>query len=65
MGDQLVIDPKTSALLVMDFQTAIVEMAAGDAAALLARTAISSRRRAGRACESSTWSSGSARGIRR
>jgi len=35
----LSLDPKTSALLVMDFQTAIVEMAAADKDALLARTA--------------------------
>jgi len=44
MNDKLLLDPKTSALLVMDFQTAIVDGPAvhGDAAdkeALLARTA--------------------------
>jgi len=44
MSDKLAVDPKTSALLVMDFQTAIVDGPAfpGDAAAkeaLLARTA--------------------------
>jgi len=33
------IDPKTSALLVMDFQTAVVEMVPTDSDALLARTA--------------------------
>jgi nicotinamidase-related amidase len=36
---QLTVVPKTSALLVMDFQTAVVEMVAVDREALLARTA--------------------------
>jgi nicotinamidase-related amidase len=49
---QLKIDPKTTALLIMDFQTDIVAMAAGDAAdreALLSRTAklIAGARQAG------------------
>jgi nicotinamidase-related amidase len=35
----ITLDPKTSALLVMDFQSAIVEMAAADKEALLGRTA--------------------------
>jgi nicotinamidase-related amidase len=39
MTDKLQIDPKTSALLVMDFQTAIVEMVPAAKEALLARTA--------------------------
>jgi nicotinamidase-related amidase len=38
MNDKLALDPKTSALLVMDFQTAIVEMIAAGSDALLART---------------------------
>jgi nicotinamidase-related amidase len=38
MTDKLLLDPRTSALLVMDFQTAIVEMVRVDQA-LLARTA--------------------------
>jgi nicotinamidase-related amidase len=38
-GDKLSIDPKTTALLVMDFQTLIVNGFATDAKALLARTA--------------------------
>jgi nicotinamidase-related amidase len=45
----LSIDPKTAALLVMDFQTAIVEMVAEEKDALLARTAalVESARKAG------------------
>jgi nicotinamidase-related amidase len=39
MIDKLQLDPKTSALLVMDFQTAIVDMVPADREALLARTA--------------------------
>jgi nicotinamidase-related amidase len=39
MTDTLAIDPKTAALLVMDFQTAIVDGFVGDKVALLARTA--------------------------
>jgi nicotinamidase-related amidase len=39
MTDKLQLDPKTSALLVMDFQTAIVGMVPADKEALLARTA--------------------------
>jgi nicotinamidase-related amidase len=39
MNDKLALDPKTSALLVMDFQTAIVEMLPAGSDALLARTA--------------------------
>ena len=39
MNDNLTLDPKTSALLVMDFQTAIVDGVATDKDALLARTA--------------------------
>ncbi len=39
MNDQLALDPKSSALLVMDFQTAVVEMVPADREALLARTA--------------------------
>jgi nicotinamidase-related amidase len=48
MGN-LTLDPKTSALLVMDFQTAVVEMVAIDKDALLARTAklIEATRKAG------------------
>jgi nicotinamidase-related amidase len=38
MAAALSLDPKTSALLVMDFQTAVVEMIATDDGALLART---------------------------
>jgi nicotinamidase-related amidase len=38
MADALSIDPKTTALLVMDYQTAIVENFSHDKAALLART---------------------------
>ncbi|MGH7440727.1 MAG: cysteine hydrolase family protein [Polyangiaceae bacterium] len=37
MPDKLSLDPKTSALLVMDFQTAVVEMVAADKDALLPR----------------------------
>jgi nicotinamidase-related amidase len=46
---QLHVDPKTSALLVMDFQSAIVEMIATDGNALLARTAtlVDAARKAG------------------
>ena len=49
MTDNLSVDPKTSALLVMDFQAAIVEGFAADNDALLARTAslIDVARRAG------------------
>ena len=36
---QLTVDPKSAALLVMDFQTAVVEMVATGAATLLTRTA--------------------------
>ncbi|HEY3816257.1 MAG TPA: isochorismatase family cysteine hydrolase [Polyangiaceae bacterium] len=39
MSDKLSLDPKTSALLVMDFQTSIVEMIAATGDALLTRTA--------------------------
>jgi nicotinamidase-related amidase len=39
MTDKLSLDPKTSALLVMDFQTAVVEMVASEKDDLLARTA--------------------------
>jgi nicotinamidase-related amidase len=39
MTDKLALDPKTSALLVMDFQTAVVEMISAGNEALLARTA--------------------------
>jgi nicotinamidase-related amidase len=39
MTDKLPLDPKASALLVMDFQTAVVEMVAVDKDALLSRTA--------------------------
>ena len=39
MTDKLHLDPKTSALLVMDFQTAILEMVPADKDPLLARTA--------------------------
>ncbi|MGD0675093.1 MAG: isochorismatase family cysteine hydrolase [Polyangiaceae bacterium] len=39
MTSNLAVDPNTSALLVMDFQTSIVEMVAADKAGLLARTA--------------------------
>jgi len=38
MTDKLQLDPKTSALLVMDFQTAILEMVPADTEPLLART---------------------------
>jgi nicotinamidase-related amidase len=38
MNDKISLDPATSALLVMDFQTSIVDMFAGDQDALLART---------------------------
>ncbi|MGH7440123.1 MAG: hypothetical protein ACRENE_30905, partial [Polyangiaceae bacterium] len=38
MTSPLALDPKTSALLVMDFQTAVVEMVAADKDALLPRT---------------------------
>ncbi|MCL2449565.1 MAG: cysteine hydrolase [Polyangiaceae bacterium] len=46
---QLIIDPKTTALLVMDFQTGIVEMVPSDKDALLSRTShlIESARKAG------------------
>jgi nicotinamidase-related amidase len=49
MSSQLTIDAKTSALLVMDFQTAVVEMIAADAGPLLSRTAslITAARKAG------------------
>jgi nicotinamidase-related amidase len=45
----LALDPKTSTLLVMDFQTAVVEIVATDKDALLARTAelIEATRKAG------------------
>jgi nicotinamidase-related amidase len=39
MTDTLTIDPKTSALLVMDYQAGIISGYAGDTAALLSRTA--------------------------
>ena len=39
MTASLALDPKTSALLVMDFQTAVVEMVPADSDALLGRTA--------------------------
>ena len=39
MNDKLALDPKTSALLVMDFQTAVVAMISAGNDALLARTA--------------------------
>ncbi len=39
MTSKLMLDPKTSALLVMDLQTVVVEMVATDKDALLARTA--------------------------
>lgn len=39
MTDKLQLDPKTSALLIMDFQTSIVDLVAADKDALLARTA--------------------------
>ena len=39
MNDKLALDPKTSALLVMDFQGAVVEMISAGNDALLARTA--------------------------
>jgi nicotinamidase-related amidase len=49
MTDGLSLDPKTSALLVMDFQTAVIEMVAVDKDALLARMAklIEATRKAG------------------
>ncbi len=49
MPDKLSLDPKTSALLVMDVQTAVVEMIAIDKDALLERTAklIDAARKAG------------------
>lgn len=49
MASPLSLDPKTSALLVMDFQTAVVEMIATGNEALLARTSkvIESARKAG------------------
>jgi nicotinamidase-related amidase len=49
MKDKLTLDPKTSALLVMDFQTAIVDGYAADKEALLARTVglIAATRKAG------------------
>jgi nicotinamidase-related amidase len=49
MTDKLTLDPKTSALLVMDFQTAVVEMVATDKDTLLERTAklIEAARKAG------------------
>jgi nicotinamidase-related amidase len=49
MPDKLTLDPKTCALLVMDFQTAVVEMVPSDKDALLTRTAtlIEAARRAG------------------
>ena len=39
MTDKLQLDPKTSALLIMDFQKSVVELIAADKDALLARTA--------------------------
>ena len=39
MTDKLQLDPKTSALLIMDFQTSVVDLVATDKDALLARTA--------------------------
>jgi nicotinamidase-related amidase len=39
MTDKLQLDPKTSALLIMDFQTSVVDLVAADKDALLARTA--------------------------
>jgi nicotinamidase-related amidase len=49
MNDKLILDPKTSALLVMDFQTAIVDGFVADKGALLARTTqlLDAARRAG------------------
>jgi len=49
MTDKLQLDPKTSALLVMDFQTGIVDSIATDKDALLARTSklIEAARKAG------------------
>ncbi|HEY1690914.1 MAG TPA: isochorismatase family cysteine hydrolase [Polyangiaceae bacterium] len=49
MNAKLTVDPKTSALLVMDFQTAVVEMIATEKDGLLARTAhvIDAARKAG------------------
>ena len=49
MTDKLTLDPKTCALLVMDVQTAVVEMVPSDKNALLARTAklIEAARKAG------------------
>jgi nicotinamidase-related amidase len=49
MTDKLTLAPTTSALLVMDFQTAVVEMVAIDRDALLARTAklVEAARKAG------------------
>jgi len=49
MTSPLFLDPKTSALLVMDFQTAVVEMIAAEKDALLARTAklVEAARKAG------------------
>lgn len=49
MTGPLALDPKTSALLVMDFQTAIVEMITSGDGALLARTArlVEASRKAG------------------
>jgi nicotinamidase-related amidase len=49
MTDKLRIDPKTSALLIMDFQTSVVDLVATDKDALLARTAglIEAARKAG------------------
>ena len=39
MTDNLLLDAKTSALLIMDFQTSVVDLVAADKDALLARTA--------------------------
>jgi nicotinamidase-related amidase len=49
MTDKLSLDPKSSALLVMDFQTAVVEMIATENDALLAQTAklVDATRKAG------------------
>jgi nicotinamidase-related amidase len=49
MTDKLALDPKTSALLVMDFQTTIVDLVATDKDALLMRTAslVDAARKAG------------------
>jgi nicotinamidase-related amidase len=49
MSTSLSLDPKTSALLIMDFQTSVVDLVAADKDALLARTAslVDAARKAG------------------